>query len=100
MVKYSDEEKICIISILRLIMQADMIIHPAEEQFLENTLTELEVTTTLLEHYSALDFQTCCAIIQRMDEEQKTHAINLFKDMAKCDGFVDPREMSIIDGLQ
>ena len=92
-------EKFAIIAILSEIMKADGIIHPKEEEYINGIYRLLEVTINDLEDIENMDSIQAKTIIERMTEEKKNYSRSLFLEMAKCDGYVHPKELRIINSL-
>lgn len=94
---YSRPQQYAIISILILIMEADGVIDPNEIQFLNKMLLEFNISELDLETISSYDINHCRVILSDMDAENIEYAKSLFVEMAKCDGYADPRELEIIE---
>jgi hypothetical protein len=92
-------ERFAIINILSKIMEADHIIDPHEVAFMDRTLAEFKISESDISVINTYDFEQCKIIIRSMCSEKKRIAINLFLDMAKCDGYADPRELKIIESF-
>lgn len=99
MIEFNSNEKRIIIAILIAIMEADEIIDPHEVDFLNNMLTNLGVSESILDSIDELDFNFVISGFKKFDEVKKREAIKLFIAMAKCDGYADPRELKIIESL-
>lgn len=98
--QYTKNEQYAIVSILILIMEADGVIDPNEVKFLNNILENYNITEQELDIVNSLDFNKCCEIIKGMNKDSLGEAKNLFINMAKCDGYADPRELEIIEKLE
>lgn len=90
-------EKYAIIKVLSHIMKADGIIHPKEEEYMDQIYSEFSITIKDIENISNIDDIQTRLIISRMSEDNKTRAQSLFDGMAKVDGFVHPKEIDIIN---
>lgn len=95
----SVNEKYAIINILSQIMAADGIIDPGEEEYMDNVFNELGITISDLEDASAIDAIHAKSIINEMSASHKEYTRLLFLGMAKSDGYVDPREMAVIEKI-
>ena len=92
-------EKRTIFRILNLIMRADFIIKPAEIEFLDKVFKRFELDLSEFDHMEDLEIEELFDIYSSFSSETKEYAKKLFIEMAECDGFVDPREMTIINKL-
>jgi uncharacterized tellurite resistance protein B-like protein len=92
-------EKFAIVSILSKIMKADGIIHPKEEEYLDGIYKAFGVTINDLEDIANMDDIHAKHCIEKMSIENKEYVRTLFVDMAKCDGYVHPKEMEIISSI-
>lgn len=99
MINYTIDEKRIIVAILIAIMEADGIIDPHETDFLDNIISSFEMNEDNLDSIDEFDFNEIIANFKKFDEQKKSNAISIFIDMAKCDGFADPRELKIIESL-
>ena len=96
---FTEIEKYAIINILSLIMEADVIIHPKEVEFIDVVMAKLNITVDkldLIEHY---DLNFSKSIIQSMNTPKVEYAKELFIKMASIDGYIDPRETDVINSL-
>ena len=78
-------------------MKADGIIHPKEEEYMDQIYSEFFITIKDLENISNIDDIQTRLIISKMSDDNKTIAQALFDGMAKADGFVHPKEHDIIN---
>lgn len=99
MVNYNIDEKRIIVAILVSIMEADGIIDPHETDFLDNIITSFGMTEDDMDSMDEFDFNEIIVNFKKIDKQKKADAIALFVDMAKCDGYADPRELKIIESL-
>lgn len=99
MINYTIDEKRIIVAILIAIMEADGIIDPHETDFLDNIISSFGMNEDNLDSIDEFDFNEIIANFKKFDEQKKSNAISIFIDMAKCDGFADPRELKIIESL-
>lgn len=99
MEEYTNIERYALIFILMQVMEADSIIHEQEIAFLNRMFIKFKITEQEISIISNLDLQQCESIIREMESLKKEEAISLFKEMASCDGYTDPRELKIIDHL-
>lgn len=96
MMTLTNNQKFAIITILSEIMNADGVIHPNEEEFMDKVYVELGITIGDLEDITNIDNIQAKAIIREMSDEQKQYARSLFVSMAKSDGYEHPKETVII----
>lgn len=96
---FSKQEKYAIVSVLIKIMEADGIIDPHEIEFLDGVLVDLHISEQEMENIQEYDFGQDIAIIKQLSNEKLNAAKELFINMAKCDGYADPRELQIINSL-
>ena len=92
-------EKRIIFRILNLIMKADFVINPAEIKYLDNIFNEFGFDYQEFDHMEDLDFEELLRDFSQFTPEKKQYAHKLFLEMAECDGFVDPREIKVIDSF-
>ncbi len=99
MIEFSIEEKRIIIAILIAIMEADRIIDSHETDFLDDIIKSFKMSEAEMDTIDELDINQVICAFKRLDVDKKHAALVLFLDMAKCDGYVDPRELEIIKRL-
>lgn len=92
-------EKQVIIVILIAIMEADYMIDPREIDYLDNVISSYDISESELDAIGELDFNQIVSDFKTFEDSKKKEAISLFTEMAKCDGYVDPRELKIISLL-
>ena len=85
---------------LILIMKADMILKPEESDFLDQVFENFELSIEEFDHMDDIDLDYLVKEFSKFEEEKKNYARQLCVQMAKCDGFVDPRELKIIELLR
>ena len=78
-------------------MKADGVIHPKEEDYMNKVFSELGIKIYDIEDIVNIDEIQAECIIRKMTEEQKQYANSLFVSMAKSDGYLHPKELSIIE---
>lgn len=93
---FNRTEQHAIVSVLIAIMEADGIIHPDETSYLNKILLEFATSESEIEEIPAFDPLITPFILKEMTEEKKIEARQIFINMAKCDGYADPRELEII----
>lgn len=93
---FTEYEKTVIISLMKMLMEADAIIHPLEEEYLNSVLERIEVTSDSLCRYSPVDLQSCIICLKTMDDEKKVFVNKLMEEMSEADGYVDYRELELI----
>lgn len=96
---FTKQEKYAIISVLIKIMEADGIIDPNEVKFLDGVLVDLHISEPEIEIIQEYGLGQDTAIIKQLSIEKLEAAKILFMNMAKCDGYADPRELQIINSL-
>ena len=92
-------EKFAIVNILSQIMNADGIIHPKEEEYMDKIYAELGITISDMEDITNIDDIQAISVINAMLYEKKEYAQSLFVSMAKADGYIHPLETEIINRL-
>lgn len=98
--KLTMEEKRIIFYILVQIMEADNIEDPAEMAFLDRIFHEFNFSIVEFDHMDNLwDLQYLSNEFSKLSQEKKDYSKKIFMEMAACDGYVDPREVSIINKL-
>lgn len=99
MCKYNLEEKQIVIAILIAIMEADGIIDPHETDYLDKAISLLNMSEAELDTIDELDFNLIVSHFKNFEANKKDFAKSLFLEMARCDGYADPRELEIINRL-
>ena len=51
------------------------------------------------DHMEEVDFDELSQAFSKFTEEKKDYAKQMFVKMSECDGYVDPREISLIEKL-
>ena len=92
-------EKRTIFQILVLIMRADSILNPAETEYLNKVFHDFELDISEFDHLEMIDFDYLSSEFSKLTADKKSFAKELFVEMSKCDGYVDPRELKIIEKL-
>jgi hypothetical protein len=93
------QEKRVIYNILAQIMKADTIINPAEVRFLDEVFYNFNLSLDEFDHMEEVDFDELSLAFSNFSEEKKEYARQMFVEMSECDGYVDPREKSLIEKL-
>lgn len=96
---FTTQEKYAIISILIKIMEADGIIDPHEVKFLDSVLVDLQISEPEMEIIQEYSLGQDVVVIKHLSIEKLDVVKILFTNMAKCDGYADPRELQIINSL-
>ena len=99
MEQFTINEKYAIVCILSQIMNADGIIHPKEEEYLNEVYAELGIRISDIEIITNIDILQAKMIISDITEEQRLFVRSLFVNMAKSDGYIHPKESAIISQL-
>lgn len=92
-------EKRIIFHILILIMNADLHVHPAETAFIDKIFTQFGLDYSEFDHIENLDWDNIARDFGLLSDEARKYAESLFWEMAKCDGYIDPREEDLIHRL-
>lgn len=92
-------EKRVIFYILSMIMKADNILDPAEINFLDSVFEEFQLEINEFDHMDDLSCDELCKQFYLFSPDTKKYANMLFVRMAECDGYIDPRELAIIQKL-
>lgn len=98
--KLSIHEKRIIFQILVSIMNADSVQQPEEMDFLDRVFKDFNLTIEEFDHMDDIDMDYLINEYSKFSDDVKEYAQKLFIGMASCDGFVDPRELSIINDLK
>lgn len=99
MQNYSLIEKYAIVNILSAIMEADTVIHPKEIEYMNSIMERLQILISDLDHLEIRDFMLDKQIIRNMTSEKQSEAMDIFRKMAEVDGYVDSRELDIINSI-
>lgn len=91
------DEKRIIFQILIYIMKADLVEDSNEIRFLDKIFHDFELSISEFDHMELMDLDYLKRKFATFQDEKKTYARKLFYDMAKCDGYVDPRELAIFE---
>ena len=92
-------EKYAIIHVLYQIMNADGIIHPKEEEYMNAVYVELGININNIEDIANMNDIQANNIILKMSSPQREYAKSLFVSMANSDGYIHPKETAIIEQL-
>ena len=90
-------EKRTIFQILTLIMKADLILKPAEVSYLDKVFEDFNMCVDEFDHMEYEDFEELANAFSSFPNDKKEYARLLFREMAECDGYVDPRELALIE---
>lgn len=99
MVNLSLSEKRIIFRILNLIMKADFVINSAEVEYLDKIFDFFQLELSEFDHMEDVELDELIKGFTIFPAETKEYAKKLFMEMAECDGYVDPRELAIIEKL-
>lgn len=97
MIQLTIQQKYAIVAILTQIMNADGVIHPQEEEYMDKVYMELGITIGDIEDMTNIDEFQAKQIVREMSEQQRLYSQNLFVSMAKSDGYFHPKELAIIE---
>ena len=92
-------EKRIIFRILNLIMKADFIINPAEVEYVDKIFDSFQLELSEFDHMEDVELEELIKGFSFFSNETKEYAKKLFMEMAECDGYVDPREMELIQTI-
>lgn len=92
-------EKRIIFRILNLIMKADFIINPAEVEYVDKIFDSFQLELSEFDHMEDIELEELITGFSFFSNETKEYAKKLFMEMAECDGYVDPREMELIQTI-
>ena len=99
MIQLTIIEKFAIVTILSQIMNADGIIHPKEEEYMDKVYAELGITISDIEDMANIDDIQAKSVVNEMMEEKKQYVQSLFVSMAEADGYVHSKEKEIINHI-
>ena len=99
MIQFTMIEKFAIVNILSQIMNADGVIHPKEEEYMDKVYLELGITISDMEDMANMDDIQAWSVINEMQDDKKQYAQSLFASMAEADGYIHPKETEVIDQL-
>ena len=99
MIQLTIQQKFAIVAILTQIMNADGIIHPKEEEYMDKVYMELGITIGDIEDMTNIDELQAKQIVREMSEGQRQYSQNLFVSMAISDGVSHPKESAIIEQI-
>lgn len=99
MINLNISEKRIIFRILNLIMKADCIINPAEVEYLDKIFDSFQMELSEFDHMEDVELEELINGFSFFSDETKEYAKKLFLEMAECDGYVDPREMDVINSI-
>lgn len=97
MTQLTIEQKYAIVAILSQIMNADGVIHPKEEEYMDKVYVELGIKIGDIDDVTNIDEFQARQIVRKMSEEQRLYSHDLFVSMAKSDGYIHPKEYAIIE---
>jgi len=90
-------QKYAILSILSQIMNADGVIHPKEEEYMNKMYVELGIKIGDVEDMTNIDDIQARQLVRDLADDQKKYVLSLFVSMAESDGYVHPKESAVID---
>ena len=80
-------------------MKADFVINPAEVEYLDNIFNSFQLELSEFDHMEDVELGELINGFSFFSDETKEYAKKLFLEMAECDGYVDPREMELIQTI-
>ena len=92
-------EKRIIFRILNLIMKADFVINPAEVEYLDKIFDSFQMKLSEFDHMEDVELEELKKGFSLFAAETKEYAKKIFMEMAECDGYVDPREIDVIQSI-
>ena len=90
-------EKYAIVIILSQIMNADGVIHPKEEEYMNKIYEEFDISIDDLEDMEDMDATQANSVFSVMSDDKKKYARSLFISMSEADGYVHPFESALIE---
>ena len=90
-------EKRVIFRVLNMIMKADYIINTAETEYLDTIFKTFNLDLSEFDHMEEIELNELLDSYSTFPLETKEYARKLFIKMSECDGYVDPRELEIIN---
>ena len=93
------DERRTVYYILFHIMDADGVEKPEEMAFLDEIFAEFGLSIAEFDHVELYDMRYLKGRLSEFTPEKKNYAKSLFYRMASCDGYVDHREMAMIENL-
>lgn len=99
MKQFTTIERFAIVTILSQIINADGIIHPMEEEYMDKVYAELGIMISDMEDITNMDFVQAKSVINAMLDEKKQYAQLLFVSIARSDGYIHHLESEIINNL-
>lgn len=80
-------------------MKADFIINPAEVEYVDKIFDSFQLELSEFDHMEDVELEELITGFSFFSNETKEYAKKLFMEMAECDGYVDPREMELIQTI-
>ena len=80
-------------------MKADSILNPAEVEFLDKVFADFEMDINEFDHMEEITIEELSSDFSYFTVEKKEYAKKLFVEMSECDGYVDPREVEVINQI-
>lgn len=80
-------------------MKADGIIHPKEEEYMNQIYSRFSVKISDLDEISNFDDLLAKNVVNEMTVEKKMKAKNIFLGMAKADDYIHPKEIETINNI-
>ena len=80
-------------------MKADLIINPAEVEYVDKIFDSFQLELSEFDHMEDVELEELITGFSFFSNETKEYAKKLFMEMAECDGYVDPREMELIQTI-
>lgn len=97
---FSEQEKRTILQLLVMIMEADLVIHPNEVDYINSIREDFGLSSAEYDHMDMLDFDILKNDFAKMSVDKKNTAKRFFVDLAKADGNIHKNEQSLLDMLQ
>ena len=96
MKQFTSNQKFAILSILSQIMNADGVINPKEEEYMNKMFIEFGIKISDVEDMNNMDDIQAKQIVSDLADDQKKYVLSLFVSMAESDGYVHPKESALI----
>ena len=93
---FSLAEKSAIVKLLYSVILADGFVHPKEIDAFKEFMYIFDFDSNFIQQANAISQEQGELILQRMPEEKKRQLAKLLDDMAKSDGFVHEKEITLI----
>ncbi len=97
--KFELSEKLAIVHVIDSVIQADGVIHKGEINALGKLMKVIDFDTNFIISARNVIPEQGNIILRRMDSPKKAALATMLKEMAKADGFVHQKEITLITEL-